>query len=74
MLVVLVRQGKYFNSELGSRNAEFFNRVRAHEKKFKLHEKTMNIKQEDINKWTAGQSKKELTDRIIREGKYFSPH
>jgi hypothetical protein len=35
--------------------------VKAHEKKFKLHEKTMNIKQEDINKWTAEQSKKELT-------------
>jgi hypothetical protein len=32
--------------------------VRAHEKKFKLHEKTMHIKEEEINKWTAGQSKK----------------
>jgi hypothetical protein len=62
MWVVLARQyGRYLNSELGSRNAEFFNRVKAHEKKFKLHEKTMNIKQEDINKWTAEQSKKELT-------------
>jgi hypothetical protein len=48
--------------------------VRAHEKKFKLHEKTMRIKEEDVNKWTAGQSKKELTERIVREGKYRTPH
>jgi hypothetical protein len=31
------------NSELGTRNAEFFNRIRSHDKKFKLHEKTMHI-------------------------------
>lgn len=69
MWLVLVRRGKFFNSELGNRNTEFFNRVRSHEKKFKLHEKTMHVKQEDINKWTASHSKKEMADKIATEAK-----
>ena len=69
MWVVLRRQGRYWSSELGSKNAEFFERVKSHEKKFKIHEKAMHIKQEDIHKWSASQSKKELTERMGREGK-----
>lgn len=46
MWLVLAKRLQYYNSELGTRNTEFFNRVKSHQKKFNLHEKTMHIKQE----------------------------
>lgn len=58
MWLVLIKKVRFLNSELGQRNAEFFDRVTSHKKKFNLHEKAMHIKQSDIDKWTASQSKK----------------
>lgn len=69
MWLLLVKRVQYCNSELGARNTEFFNRVKSHQKKFNLHEKTMHIKQEDVDKWAASNSKKELTEKIVREAK-----
>jgi len=48
---LLTSRALYFASDLGARNTEFFNRVKSHQKKFKLHEKTKDIKQQDIDKW-----------------------
>jgi hypothetical protein len=58
MWLVLTKKVRFLNSELGKRNEEFFNRVTSHKKKFNLHEKTMDIKQKDIDKWAASHSKK----------------
>jgi hypothetical protein len=58
MQLLLIKQLRFCNSELGIRNTEFFNRVKSHQKKFNLHEKTMHIKQQNIDKWASEHSKK----------------
>ena len=68
MWTVLLRRIQFASSssELGGKNAEFYNRVKGHQKKFNLHEKTRDIKQQDIDKWASEHSKKELNEKIVK--------
>lgn len=54
----IVTSIRFSKSELGTRNTEFFNRVKGHQKKFKLHEKARDVDQHEADKWASSHSKK----------------
>jgi hypothetical protein len=58
MLVVKVI--KYGFSDLKRKNLEFLKRMKAHQKEFNLHEKTMNIKPEETDRFIKSQPVKKL--------------